>query len=452
MRSEIRGALATLATTAVLLGSATMALAAEPDPAGPGPTPTATSTVEPTTPTPTPTPGPEETPPPPSPTPTPIETTREPETPPTARRIDDAQLRWGLNDESNNRAFAPGTFNFLSAGKIPNPGRGGVIMPQSGWKQAEGAVRIEKYLNGAWTPATWAGRQQTSTGATMSGTNGPFSNHEVVISGGTGTVDPTTGTAVIQWRGSFTALYYSGYSFFYVTDPKLTVTDGIGTLTGTLSGYGASMDDLDSWEAVPPIPDVELADLGTVDLSTDLGFTATPAYSRVAVSVGADHVPQVRAGPAWGSFPQSFVDYQLRSGSGAYWYSSGGAADAHKVAKPVTVSYAAGSPVTATPPSSGGPQTPPVENGAPNAPDVRTASLTGTAPTGPPAAPVPGDRLLTGSTVPLLRPASTVLGATTPPPSPDDTTGIWILGGVLLASALVVTARPFTYTAVRTRR
>ena len=35
-----------------------------------------------------------------------------------AHQVSDAQLAWGLNDESNNRAFAPGTFNFLAAGAV----------------------------------------------------------------------------------------------------------------------------------------------------------------------------------------------------------------------------------------------------------------------------------------------------------------------------------------------
>ena len=49
--------------------------------------------------------------------------------------------------------------------------------------------------------------------------NGPIS-----ISGGSGTVDPTAGTATISWKGSFTLFAYSGMTFFSLSDPVLTIT------------------------------------------------------------------------------------------------------------------------------------------------------------------------------------------------------------------------------------
>ncbi|MCL8251161.1 hypothetical protein AERO_07175 [Aeromicrobium fastidiosum] len=449
MRSDIRTALAVLATAAVLMGSATMALAADADPAEPDPTPTATtSAASPTSSSPTPAPTPDET----DPTPEPTATTPTPDVPTGAFTVTDAQMRWGVNDESNNKAFAPGTFNFFSAGQIPDPGRGGVAMPQSGWSQRSGNVSIEKYLNGAWTPATWAGLKKTSSGADITGTGGPFSNHEIVISGGTGTVDPAKGVAEIQWRGSFTVVYYSGYSFFYVTDPRLTVTNGVGRLTGTLSGYGSSMDDLEKWEAVPARPGVVLAELGRVDLGQQLGFSTTPAYRGVTVSVSGDASPQVRSGDSWGSFPQSFVDYQTSSGAGAYWYSSGGAADAHKVAKPVTVSYSAGAPVRVAPPKSTSSKTKKVQNDAPDAPggSAPAASSPGVS-RSPSAVAAPG-----GGNVPQavavttqVRPVSTVTGVR-PADRPADHEALWVLGGILLAATVLVALSPFAYSGVRT--
>ena len=44
----------------------------------------------------------------------------------------------------------------------------------------------------------------------------------------------------------------------------------------------------------------------------------------------------------WGSWPQSFVNFQNGTGLGTYWYSSGGAADAKKPQDPVSVSYTLG--------------------------------------------------------------------------------------------------------------
>jgi hypothetical protein len=446
MRSDLRTVLAALATSAVLLGSATMALASEVDPTDPDPAGTATaspSTPEPSETTPTPTPRPSETIDPPS---------------TTTRTITDAQLRWGVNNETNNRAFAPGTFNFMSAGKIPDPGKGGVIMPQSSWRQVDGNVSIEKYLRGAWTPATWAGLRTTSAGSTMTGSNGPFSDHEVVVDGGTGTVDPADRSAAIQWTGSFTVIYYSGYSFFYVTDPKLTVTDGVGTLTGTLSGYRSSMEDMDTWEAVPPVPGVVLATLGKVDLSADLGFSVKPAYAGVAVSVPADQVPQVRNSSVWGAFPQSFVDYQLTSGAGAYWYSSGGAADAHKPALPVTVSYSTAAPLKVKPATARiVKKSPAPDNDARDAPDgsdgpgTRPLASAGQppAPPLPLTAPVAGDAVLAGVIQPRLTPVSTISGVRSRPLPSGAPTGVWVLGGVLLVAAAALALGPFAYAAKR---
>jgi hypothetical protein len=446
MRSDIRTALAALATAAVLMGSATMALAADPDPASPAPPGTSQSaTTEPTGSQPT---ASQPTSPAPSATPSPTETHPTPDVPTGAFTVTDAQMRWGVNDESNNRAFAPGTFNFFSAGKIPDPGRGGVIMPQSSWSQRSGNVSIEKYLDGRWSAATWAGLRTTSTGAAMSGTNGPFSNHEIVISGGTGTVDPGTGTATIQWAGSFTVLYYSGYSFFYVTDPMLTVTDGIGRLTATLSGYGSSMEDLEKWEAVPARPGVVLADLGRVDLAQDLGFSATPAYKGVRAPAGA---AQNTDSPSWGSFPESFVEYQTASGTGSYWYSSGGSADAHKVAKPVTISYSAGAPVKVAPPKAVRRSTPSAGHRTRAAPEGQAAPasspplpLTGPAP----VAPADGTAVRAGGLAPQLRPVSTVIGLRRSDDA-ESTDALWVLGAVLLLAASLTAASPFAYSVLR---
>lgn len=446
MRCEIRTALAVLSTAVALLGSATMAIAADSDAVEPDPAVTTTASAS---------PDPTDT----SPTPEPTETTATPEVPSGAFTVTDAQLRWGINNESNNAAFAPATYNFFSAGKIANPGRGGVKLTQSGWSSTSGNVRIEKFAAAttSWNAATWAGLSTDSNNRLLTTSGGTFSNHEVVISGGTGTVDPAAGSATIQWTGSFTVLYYSGYSFFYVTDPTLTVTGGIGRLTGTLSGYGSSMDDLQKWEPVAPVPNVVLADLGPVDLAADLGFSATPAYAGVAVSIPAGQAAQVRSGSTWGSFPQSFVNYQLASGSGAYWYSSGGSADAHKAALPVTVSYAAGVPVMVTPKPSKGNKTPDVTNDAPERPDASSDPAVnpnvGVVPPAALAPPVPAtaDAVQAGSALTQFRPASTITGVV-PTTDEADTNGMWILGGILLAAAALLAAGPFAYSQSITSR
>lgn len=429
MRSKIGAALAMFVTLSVLLGSATMAIADDADGTSPGTSePTAT---EPTVTQPTPTPSPTGTP--------------DLEVPTGAFTVKDAQFRWGINDESNNAAFAPLTYNFFSAGKIPNPGRGGVKLKAADWSRAAGKVRIEKYSESAkkYLPATFAGLSTDSAGDTLTTGGKTFSNHEIVITGGKGTVDPAGKAAAIQWTGSFTVLYYSGYTFFYVTDPKLTVKKGIGTLTATLSGYGSSMEDMEKWEPVAPVKNVVLANLGTVDLDKNLGFTATPKYKGVKVALGKNQVTQVTSGPSWGSFPQSFINYQVSSGSGAYWYSSGGAADAHKVAKPVAISYSAGAPVkTKAPNTGGGSDTPDVTNNAVKPPMTTTAlpppttNMPATS-TAPPPAQVEAATSLT-----QVQPLSTVIGASASPTDSSNTRPVWILGGALLALAALIGASP----------
>lgn len=267
----------------------------------------------------------------PTPTATPTVTERPADGP---VEVDDAVLRWGLNNESNNRAFAPGTYNFFTAGKLPDPGRGGTTIRQADWKQAAGDVEIEKWNGSRYVDATWAGLSTDSAGRPLgSATAGTFSNHQFVFSGGAGEVDRAAGTATIAWDGDVSVLYYSGMSFFYLSDPVLEVADGAGTLTATMQGYASSLEDTSEWEAVAPA-EVTLADLPEVDLA-ELGFAATPSYLGVSVS----GVPQAADSPYFGSFPQSYVAYADRLGTAAFWYSSNGATDAFKVPLPLAVSY-----------------------------------------------------------------------------------------------------------------
>ncbi|UMG93272.1 HtaA domain-containing protein [Nocardioides sp. TF02-7] len=273
-------------------------------------------------------------------------------------------LRWGINNESNTAAYDPGTFNFFSAGRLRDPGRGGQEIKRRDWRRAAGDVAIEKWdaRSKRWRPATWAGRARDSTGKPLRiGTT--FSNHQVVFSGGVGTLDREAGTARIAWEGDVTVLYYSGQSFFYLADPVLEVAGGSGVVTATVGGFGSSREDPTAWE---PLPDAEVtvAVLRKVDLADPDGFTATPAYRGVRVELAEG--TQVRTGPDWGAFPQTFVTYMERLGTGSFWYSSGGAADPNKVALPLTVALAGDGEVV---PSPTDPPTsePTVDNSAPPA-------------------------------------------------------------------------------------
>ena len=131
-------------------------------------------------------------------------------------------------------------------------------------------------------------------------------------------------------------------TYWSVADPKLTVTkDGKGELTGTASGYGADMDDLSKWEKLKS-ETITLATFSGLDVGKavkDGGFTVTPDYLGVEYNAGDGITPQDRTGSEWGSFPKSFVDFNVKTGQSSYWYSSGGIADARKPALPLTVAF-----------------------------------------------------------------------------------------------------------------
>jgi hypothetical protein len=281
--------------------------------------------------------------------------------------ISGVQFRWGFNNESNNTGAAPGTVNLFSAGKIGDPGAGGQLLNSAnqgatwangaaaGWSAQSGNVRIEKkQSNDTFAKATWAGLRTTKDGVPLGNysVNTKFSDHEVVIANGTGSLDPVTNDASIQWDGDFTVVYYSGYTFFYVSDPKLTVDNGVGTVTATVDGYAANQADLAQWE---PLADtsVTLATIKNVDV-TDDGLVVTPEYAGVPYIAPQGGVQQVNNGAHPGSFPQTYVDFLQQTGAGPYWYSTGGNVDKNKVALPLTVDRTPAPPVdppVVTPPA-----------------------------------------------------------------------------------------------------
>ncbi|GAA4734981.1 hypothetical protein GCM10023350_18380 [Nocardioides endophyticus] len=392
--------------------------------------------------------------------------------------VDDAQLRWGINNESNNAAFAPGTFNFFSAGEVGDPGEGGKTLPRTGtgatwsngrpagWSAQSGKVRIEKRQpDGSYALATFAGTSTDVAGTRLTTSGSTFSEHQIVIDGGTGTVDPAAGTATIQWSGTFTVLYYSGMTFFTVSDPQLQVTATSAQLVANLGGYSADMNDASKWQKVPA-QQVVLADLprASLQLPSEGGFSAAPAYLGVRYDAPADAVSQVRTGSSWGAFPASFLTQMGTLGSAAYWYSSGGSADAHKVALPLTLSYSAGAPVaqptptpsskpTATPSVSVAPKPPRPTKSATAAPPEPTGSTAPNPPSQPAGPAVPAQPAV--PTVPAAvaagavqtfdprLPAVPVVTALTSPvaseASNSDHPWEWWAGSLLLLGAAAVT-------------
>ncbi|GMA32773.1 hypothetical protein [Litorihabitans aurantiacus] len=251
--------------------------------------------------------------------------------------VDGVSLTWALNDESGGGAYFGGC-NFLTAGLAGDTGSSRLWTEADGfYKPSEGNVSIEKNSPAGYVAPTWATKCQNPSGSgNVTPQPGSTTANRAVFAAGTGQVDVEAGTAQIAWEGDLTIVFYGGLTYWSVSDPELTVAaDGTGTLTGTASGYGTSMEDMSQWVPLAP-EEIVLADLSGVEVTAQ-GLTVTPDYAGVEVS--GEGVNQVRTGSAWGAFPQSFVDFNGKTGQAAYWYSSGGAADPKKPAKPIDVAW-----------------------------------------------------------------------------------------------------------------
>jgi hypothetical protein len=100
------------------------------------------------------------------------------------------------------------------------------------------------------------------------------------------------------------------------------------------------MNNQSQWVVLQPQP-ITLATFTGATVGAN-GVNITPDYLGVEVTVSG--AAQDKTGVSWGSFPQSFVTFQELTGQSSYWYSSGGAADPKKVAKPVAVAWQTSAP------------------------------------------------------------------------------------------------------------
>ena len=263
--------------------------------------------------------------------------------------VSDAVFSWGINAESGAGAYYPGSCNFLSAGVSGDAGKADVWSKEDAeakklFSPEEGNVKILRpTADGGTQPITWDNKCQTPEGERVNTYNGETakrSGNFVEISGGKGTIDAETRSGTIEWEGSFTVVYYSGFTYWSVSNPKLEVKNGKGKITGTFSGYGADMADLSKWEKLKPVEGT-IADFGNNKVELDEnGFTVTPDYE----GVDSGQPDQNKEKDGWGSFPKSWVDYNVQTGQAQYWYSSGGAADPRKKPTALTVKYKAEEP------------------------------------------------------------------------------------------------------------
>jgi hypothetical protein len=200
-------------------------------------------------------------------------------------------------------------------------------------------------------------RVSVSPGTMCSPDDGTQLGQRALFKDGTGTANPATGEATIQWTGAFTANAYGGLVPWYLKDPKLTVgADGRGTLTAIAGGEGADRDDPNHPFELQPRP-VTVATFSDVQV-TAAGISVRPDYKGVdyfplvgGVRSGTSAIPaDVKAGnPNWGAWPTTFVDFQYETELSTYWHTSGLSADPDKPPVAFDVQFAAAPAVAEVP-------------------------------------------------------------------------------------------------------
>ncbi|MFE0633386.1 hypothetical protein ACFW3D_41475, partial [Streptomyces sp. NPDC058864] len=247
--------------------------------------------------------------------------------------VSHASLEWGVNNIYQGGNPANAGCNFFSAGT------------QQKFQDRQGAVRIvHRVPDGTAQGISDATKCIPGAGSQL--------NQRVLFTEGTGTANPVTGEATIHWDGAFTANAYAGMVTWYVKDPTLTIAeDGTGTLTATSGGMGSSRDNPGEQEEVPARR-VTVATFDQVRLDTtagpDGGVQISPTFSgvdyfplndgvRSTTSAIAGSVKEAK--PDWGSWPESFVDFQYETGLSSYWHTSGLSDDHDKPPFDVSVRF-----------------------------------------------------------------------------------------------------------------
>lgn len=234
--------------------------------------------------------------------------------------VSDASLLWGINPIYQGGNPAGNSCNFFSAGTQPE------------FAGARGDVRV--------VHVTPDGLVSVSEGTRCLQDGTGRLEQRVLLTHGTGTANPATGEATVRWQGAFSANAYGGLVPWWLSDLALTVgRDGSGTLTATAGGRGAEMENPDESFELTPRP-VVVATFQDVRVTAE-GIVISPDYAGVDYhalvtpggterEAGSAIPAAVKAGGTWGSWPESFVDFQYETKLSTYWHTSGLSADPDK--------------------------------------------------------------------------------------------------------------------------
>jgi hypothetical protein len=210
--------------------------------------------------------------------------------------ITKATFEWSVHDTIQ---YVQGPCHYLSAGRTNTA-------TQADYQTTADHVTIVK---DGGTP-TWANKCTINSPATTV-------NQKVVWSGGTGTVDPATGAASIQFTGSVTVVMNSATPII-VTNPLLTVaTDGTATLVATVDGY------TQAGVAVPQVTNVVVANMSGVSSANTTGFTSTPLFQGVPYTPASGTAQNTTGfNGVWGAWPSSWIDAITPTGNAAFYYTT----------------------------------------------------------------------------------------------------------------------------------
>lgn len=225
--------------------------------------------------------------------------------------LDAVSLEWTGNAELQKEPPFGGS-NYFSAGASDGT--------EATYSSAAGNVRVFQVDAGFETPATYPTRAAHVAGGSQL----------VRLYGGSGRIEPD-GSASVAWEGAFTVNFYGGLVPFTFSDLELEVDpDGDGTLVATMVGCESS-------KATPGVcvpfaaqPGVTVATFAAVEVVPGGEVEVQPDYEGVEVDLPEGVTDQNRGVEGWGAWPQSFVDFQVKTGLTSYWYSSGGSFDADK--------------------------------------------------------------------------------------------------------------------------